>query len=174
MFFNSLFVAISRQVITRVPEMFLPHQIGSVILKLPSSPSKKMIESLLNSTFSNQISEGDFDFLNDKQLQLEIVDANLFIGISFSNRYFCCTHLSSAKYSNDVTLSINTFDAIRLIEQEIDPDTLFFQRKLKISGNTELAHHVKNTIDTLNHALIPQFPLKLIGLYRKKILQSTK
>jgi predicted lipid carrier protein YhbT len=52
------------------------------------------------------------------------------------------------------------------VQQEVDPDTLFFQRKLKINGDTELAHHVKNTIDTLDPEVIPGFMLTLMEQYK--------
>ncbi|HFB66513.1 MAG TPA: sterol-binding protein, partial [Aeromonadales bacterium] len=71
---------------------------------------------------------------------------------------------------SDVTLSIATEDAISLVQQEIDPDTLFFQRKLKISGDTDLAHHIKNTMDTLDLNSLPGVLMKLMAFYKENIL----
>jgi predicted lipid carrier protein YhbT len=152
-------------------KLFSPVAIANVATKMPLILNQKITEKLLNAAFSEQIQDGDFDFLIEQQLQIELIDAKLFIGVSFNQGQINCSHFSAETFSADATLSINTYDAIGLTQQQIDPDTLFFQRKLKIRGDTELAHHVKNTIDTLDPKIIPEFLLKLIGLYKQRILQ---
>ena len=107
-------------------------------------------------------------------LQIEILDANLFVGLTYVQNKVICNHFASDAIESDVKLSVDTLNAIKLIQQEVDPDTLFFRRKLKISGDTELAHHVKNTIDTLNPDLIPPMFMKLLAEYRARFLKSDR
>ena len=38
-----------------------------------------------------------------------------------------------------------------LVSRQEDPDTLFFQRRLTIEGDTELGLEVKNILDALDH-----------------------
>jgi predicted lipid carrier protein YhbT len=45
------------------------------------------------------------------------------------------------------------------VSRQEDPDTLFFQRRLTIEGDTELGLEVKNILDALDHENLP-FPLK--------------
>lgn len=46
---------------------------------------------------------------------------------------------------------------LTLLRQDTDPDTLFFQRRLTMLGDTELALAVKNFLDTLEPQQIPAF-----------------
>jgi len=160
-----------QQVLEPIAKQILSPQIFSKIsTKMPFILNAALVEQLCNKAFSEQIEEGDFEFLEARVLQIEILDTELRIGLSFSRNKIKCVHFDTNAYQSDVTLSINTSDAISLIQQEIDPDTLFFQRKLKIKGDTNLAHHVKNTIDTLDPDVIPQFIQKIIAEYKKRVL----
>ena len=42
------------------------------------------------------------------------------------------------------------WDYAALAAREADPDTLFFNRRLVVEGETELALWVKNTLDTID------------------------
>lgn len=147
-----------------------PQMFSKISTKMPFLLNAGLVEQLCNKAFSEQIEDGDFEFLEGRVLQIEILDAELRIGLSFEKQKIKCVHFDTNTCQSDVTLSINTSDAISLIQQEVDPDTLFFQRKLKINGDTNLAHHVKNTIDTLEPDVIPQFIQRLITEYKKKVL----
>ncbi len=46
---------------------------------------------------------------------------------------------------------------LTLLRQDTDPDTLFFQRRLTMQGDTELALLVKNFLDTLEPQQMPAF-----------------
>lgn len=155
-----------------VSRIIRPQNLSRVAIRMPQKINRMIVQKLLNTAFAEQVSEGDFDFLEDRILQIEISDANLFVGLSFCQNKITCQHFNNHPFQSDVTLSINTLNAILLIQQEVDPDTLFFQRKLKINGDTELAHHVKNTIDTLDPEVIPPFMLKLIANYKLRVLDQ--
>lgn len=153
-----------------ISKLFSPLRLVKIASKMPLILNQRVTEKLLNKAFFEQIEDGDFDFLSQRQLQIEVIDAKLFVGLSFNNGKIGCSHFGVESFDADATLSINSLDAILLAEQQIDPDTLFFQRKLKIRGDTELAHHVKNTIDTLDPEVIPKFLIKLIGFYKQHVL----
>jgi O2-independent ubiquinone biosynthesis accessory factor UbiT len=152
--------------------LFSPKTLTNVAVKMPFWLNRMVLEKIINRVFSDLLQDGDFDFLVDRQLQIEISDAQLFVGISLIRDKIVCSHFAETAQDSDVTLSVNTADVISLAEQQIDPDTLFFQRKLKIRGDTELAHQLKNTIDTLDPNAIPQLALKVLGLYKRRILDS--
>jgi len=159
-----------QQTLNPVVSRFIkPPFLSKIAVRMPRKFNYLVVERLLNSAFAEQISEGDFEFLEGRALQVEIIDAKLFIGLSFHHNRITCFHFNSLACTSDATLSIDTLNAINLIQQEVDPDTLFFQRKLKINGDTELAHHVKNTIDTLDPEVIPAFMLKLMAEYKMRV-----
>lgn len=150
-------------------KLFSPENLSTVATKLPFLINQTLIEQVCNKVFLEQINEGEFEFLTNKHLQVEIIDAQLYVILTYQNNRLCCTGFAKESNHSEVTLSISTLDAISLIQQEVDPDTLFFQRKLKIKGDTELAHHIKNTIDTLNPDLLPRFIMKVINEYKKQL-----
>jgi len=149
-----------------------PSTLGQLALKAPRRLNRLLIEQLGNRAFAEQIGDGDFDFLEGRSLQIEITDAGLFIGLGFAKAKIVCHFFSDHAEEADATLSIDSLNSIRLLQQEVDPDTLFFQRKLRINGDTELAHQVKNTIDTLDPSVIPGFIHNLAERYRL-LLQNT-
>jgi predicted lipid carrier protein YhbT len=149
-----------------------PDALARIAMRMPAMLNSFVVEKLVNSAFAEQIGDGDFDFLGGKRLQVEIIDAGLFVGLSFENGSITCQHFNRHPQTADATLSIQSNHAIQLIQQEVDPDTLFFQRRLKINGDTELAHQVKNTIDTLDPGVIPSFILKLVSQYRLRVLNE--
>jgi len=154
----------------KVKELVKPEKLAWVATKLPKTLNCLATQQIINTAFSEQIADGDFEFLQERTLQIEILDAKLYLVLSYNQNKIICSHFSDNQIDSDATLSIDTANAIKLIQQEVDPDTLFFQRKLKINGDTELAHHVKNTIDTLDPEVIPSFVMKLITEYKQKVL----
>jgi predicted lipid carrier protein YhbT len=51
----------------------------------------------------------------------------------------------------DVTIRGTHADLLKLATREEDPDTLFFQRRLTLEGETETGLHVKNLLDALEY-----------------------
>ena len=49
----------------------------------------------------------------------------------------------------DLTFSANLSAYLQLIARQEDPDTLFFNRELEITGDTELGLIVKNMLDAI-------------------------
>lgn len=143
-----------------------PKNLGFCVRLVPQLVNRKVIESVLNRVLLEQVVDGDFDYLTDKWLQVEIRDAQLFTIIGFRHQQFVCRQIAQESSEADARLSVFTADAIDLVQQKIDPDTLFFQRKLTIGGDTELAHHVKNTLDTLDSDAIPKLIKTLLQKYQ--------
>lgn len=63
---------------------------------------------------------------------------------------FCCRNGQFRPYWGDMAdleLSASVADFVSMARGDMDADTLFFQRRLKISGDTELGLVVKNWLD---------------------------
>lgn len=165
-----LSTAISQKLKPPIFRLITPSRLGKFQDLVPMRIKAISIELLLNRLLKEPINAGQFDFLEDRIIGIHISDANIFTSISANNNSLQCMHVSAQEYTqNEANLSINTSDAIKLINQEVDPDTLFFKRRLKISGNTELAHWVKNTIDSIDPAIIPELFKKLLSDYSNSI-----
>jgi len=126
---------------------------------LPKAAQLKVAEKVSNYLFKQQLVDGEFDFLETAVLRIQINDLSYDWQVSLKQ--------DSLKFSQgtdaaDTTFSGNSKEFLLLASRREDPDTLFFQRRLSIEGNTELGLQIKNLIDsvdldefptTLNHAI---------------------
>jgi predicted lipid carrier protein YhbT len=103
--------------------------------------------TILNKIFVEAIAEGELDFLLGKVLQLNIKDANLDFYISLVKNKLCAC--GNYKQAYDVRIEGNVHDFLLLATRREDPDTLFFNRRLRLSGDTELGLYIKNFLDSL-------------------------
>lgn len=128
-------------------------------LKLtPFAVKKRVIEQLVNWQFSQALADGELEFLDNRWLKVEVRDLGLSWFITLQNEKLKISQSADA----DVTFSGNTNDLILIAARKEDPDTLFFQRRLIIEGDTELGLYVKNLMDSVDLDAMPA-PLR-IGL----------
>lgn len=120
-------------------------------LLVPFTLKKKVIESVLNKVFGEHIDDGDFDFLNKKVVALNISDLKEQVYISFDNGLKV---LRPQQYHVEISGSLDDFVTLALRKE--DPDTLFFQRRICIQGETELGLAVKNLIDSVDLDELPR------------------
>lgn len=121
-----------------------------VVKTLPEPPfflQKKMGEKILQNLMSEQVEMGEFDFLEDKWLNLKVNDMGLSFYLSFQNQQLV---LSNQIEQADVIFSGDSKEFVLLASRSEDPDTLFFQRRLVIEGDTELGLYIKNVIDGID------------------------
>lgn len=81
--------------------------------------------------------------LNDKRFCIAVTDFQLRHHFTCNKQRFRPQRPSEA----DLTLSACANDFIDLLLGKVDADTLFFQRRLSITGDTELGLIVKNWLD---------------------------
>ena len=67
------------------------------------------------------------------------------------------------QHKPDTKISGDFISFIQLATRREDPDTLFFQRKLSIEGDTELGLTIKNIIDNLEFHNLPFWLSKLLN-----------
>lgn len=130
---------------------------------VPFSTQKSLLLPALHAIFSEAIKDGDFEFLQDKWLKISITDLQLNWWLSFDENQLI---MASAKdnITEDVSFSANGDDLILIAGRKQDPDTLFFQRRLKIEGDTELGLEVKNLIDAIEIDQLPSTVHSLVDL----------
>ncbi|MEZ6940350.1 SCP2 domain-containing protein [Aeromonas sp. S12(2024)] len=134
---------------------FLRHPLKLV----PFNLQKQLMESLLARVFKEAIEDGDFEFLADKWLKVEVSDLELCWFISEQNGQLVVARECDKA---GVCFSGTANDLILIAGRKEDPDSLFFQRKLKIEGDTELGLEVKNLMDSLDLDGLPslmKYPL---------------
>ncbi|MCW8935069.1 MAG: SCP2 sterol-binding domain-containing protein [Gammaproteobacteria bacterium] len=120
----------------------------SIPLKfVPSTIHSRILVGFLNLLLKEQINEGELDFLENRRLCIKVSDVNIMYFISLNNNRLITVKSNS---NCDIELQANVYDYLQLAARKQDPDTLVFQRKLVMQGNTELGLELKNFLDSLD------------------------
>ncbi len=130
----------------------LPAYLSKPFSFIPSKLHSNILSQFLNKLLISEINEGDLDFLLDKKLCIKINDANIkyYITLKISKSKTRKISPSSFSTQNDIEISASIYDFLQLAARQQDPDTLVFQRRLIMQGNTELGLEIKNFLDGLD------------------------
>lgn len=133
---------------------FMPRLLKPALKIVPFGAQKALLIPALHSVFREALEDGDFEFLENKWLKISITDLGINWWLSFQDNKLV---MGSAQQNinEDVSFSATGDNLILIAGRKQDPDTLFFQRKLKIEGDTELGLEVKNLIDAIDIEQLP-------------------
>jgi predicted lipid carrier protein YhbT len=132
----------------------LPEPVGLVLSRLPAYPGSLLLVTALNQVLARQLPADVRQYLLGKRLRIRVTDARLTFDFTCTGTRFVA---SRKQDTTDLTISANAQDFLRLAQRQEDPDTLFFNRRLSMEGDTELGLVVKNAIDALE---LPVLDLK--------------
>jgi O2-independent ubiquinone biosynthesis accessory factor UbiT len=132
----------------------------------PKFMLKPILQVLLNQLFKQQIKAGDLDFIKNKWVRILVTDMDFSFDISMAKNATKPQLVVDFKSKKaDLIFSSHSDYLLLLALNKIDPDTLFFQRKLGIQGDTELGLHIKNLLASLD--LTQQLPLQISKLINR-------
>jgi len=114
---------------------------------MPAKIPEFISAQVLNQVFKTERKAGELDFLESKMLIIEVIDLKLQFKFYLHRQRFA--QPSKTRQAN-IVMSGNSLDFISLIRRQEDPDTLFFQRRLQLSGSTELGLYLKNFLDAFD------------------------
>ncbi len=123
---------------------------------IPYSAQKQVLSVVLNQAFREPLKYGELDFLDGAKVRIKVTDLNIDWLISVGRDKFTPI---ARNLEDDVCISGESPDFILLATRQADPDTLFFQRRIRIEGDTELGLGVKNTMDSMDWEDLPM-PLR--------------
>ena len=110
----------------------------------PPPIEHKLVSGLLDRLLAEQSADSEFDFLERRYLAVEVSDMKL-------RRVFTVEEgrllLASRRQAADATIRGRAVEFLLLAARLEDPDTLFFQRRLEVSGDTALGLTVRNLLD---------------------------
>lgn len=120
---------------------------------LPRSVRQQALSMGLNRAFGQALREGELDFMRGRRVRIVVSDIHLDFSITLLGRQL---YVAIKAIAPDVTFRAELRDLLSVIAGKVDPDTLFFRRKLAIEGNTELGLALKNFLDSQDpEQLIP-------------------
>ncbi len=130
---------------------------------VPTTLNSTILVTILNKLLIDSLQEGELDFLNKKVLLIKIQDAGLEFRLTMvGDRLIACNHRSP-----DISIKGRLYDFLLLTTRREDPDTLFFNRRLRLTGSTELGLYLKNFLDSLE----PEEYLGSVLKYLEKLIQ---
>jgi len=157
-----------------IPEYIKPiakKAIGMPGRLIPYSAQKQVLSIVLNQAFREPLQHGELDFLENAKVRIKVTDLNIDWLINVGCDRFTPIE---RELGDDVCISGESADFVLLATRRADPDTLFFQRKIRIEGDTELGLGIKNTMDSMDWDDLPMPLRKLLQSVRRvlEILQK--
>jgi predicted lipid carrier protein YhbT len=131
---------------------------------VPYAVQAPLLQAVLNHALRVPLEDGELDFLEGRRVRVRIVDARLDWVIEHSSTGL---RIVARDLPEDVAISGDLPDFVLLATRRADHDTLFFQRRIRIEGDTELGLGVKNTLDAMDWDDLPpplRFLLQRLGL----------
>lgn len=123
---------------------------------VPFPVQKAILERALGMAFRAPLARGQLAFLQGRRLRVTVTDFGLCWDITCEPAGLC---VRRPGVRADVELRARLHAFALLATRQADPDTLFFQRRLSIAGDTELGLECKNLMDSLEpetwHPLAP-------------------
>ncbi len=114
---------------------------------LPSFVHSKVLVTALNRIFTNELKQGELDFLQGRIIHISIEDAAIDYHFTLKNNKFAA---ADKNHSPDLVLQGTVYIYLLLASRREDTDTLFFSRRLRMQGDTELGLYVKNFLDGMD------------------------
>ena len=124
-----------------------PRLLSLPLAAIPGRVHSTAVVTVLNRVFANALQEGELDYLQGRTVRIHIQDMQLIFCITLQQGRLVA---SRAKNMPDLSIT-GTLHAFLLLSARCeDTDTLFFQRRLRMEGDTELGLEVKNFLDGLD------------------------
>ena len=135
----------------KLPDFTLPAPLARFGRKLPQLPPTLALVAGLNLALDRLIPREPLEMLIGKRFVIRVKDAGMTLRFAYGARGFrpVFDHTPA-----NLTITARARDFIALLTREEDPDTLFFNRRLLMEGDTDLGLLVKNTLDGVD---LPRF-----------------
>ena len=134
------------------PTHIFPSLLAKPVSLIPGRVHAALVSGALNQLFAGQVADGELEFMTGRYLQIEVIDAGIQFTLSFDGRRL---RGANAGDSPDLIFRGNVHDFLLLAARREDSDTLFFQRRLKIEGDTDMGLAIKNFLDAIEIESLP-------------------
>ncbi|WP_295005913.1 SCP2 sterol-binding domain-containing protein [uncultured Dechloromonas sp.] len=141
-----------------IPKFKLPAFVASLGHKLPQWPHALALVGVLNTALKMKLlPESELALLEDKLFRVRVLDTGG--EASYTYRHGLFRPVFRPEREPDLAFAANLSAYLQLLARQEDPDTLFFNRELEITGDTELGLIVKNMLDAVEWPKLPRLPL---------------
>ncbi|HMV19657.1 MAG TPA: SCP2 sterol-binding domain-containing protein [Rhodocyclaceae bacterium] len=131
-----------------IPRFSLPPFIATIGQHLPQWPHTLALVAGLNTAVRLRLLTGaDLSMLEDKLFRVRVLDTGG--TATFTCRGALFHPVLRPQREPDLCFAAKLSAYLQLLARQEDPDTLFFNRELEITGDTELGLTVKNMLDAV-------------------------
>jgi len=125
----------------------LPRFLSLPMAIIPVRVHSTAVVTILNRVFADALRDEELDFLRDRTVRINVQDMQLVFCISLQRGRLKASRIKDVP---DLSISGSLHSFLQLAARTEDTDTLFFQRRLRMEGDTELGLEVKNFLDGLD------------------------
>lgn len=104
------------------------------------------LSTALNVLLRRKLPDEVFERLQGREVSIDVKEPSLRVSFRVEGRHFVPVRPSAQPY---LRFRASARDFLRIAAREEDADTLFFNRRLVVEGDTETALLVKNTLDAI-------------------------
>ena len=131
-----------------IPKFTLPAFAAAIGRRLPQWPHAVVLVAGLNAALKMKLlPESELLALEDKLFRVRVLDTGG--EASYTYRAGLFRPVFRPEREPDLAFAANLSAYLQLLARQEDPDTLFFNRELEITGDTELGLIVKNMLDAV-------------------------
>lgn len=131
----------------------MPTPLGPALGRLAGPLGETVVSALASRIMAARIREGELDFLRGCVVAIKITDADITWHFTLTDTR---ARIESATGSPGTTIRGDSGAFLLMASRRVDPDTLFFNRRLFLEGDTELGLQLKNVLDTLESDELPR------------------
>lgn len=124
--------------------------LSKIVKHAPKTLAERALSAMLNHVLGAELKQQQLQFLQQQWVRIEVPDLALCFSVTVSPSLYNAKLVASLQpQTAAVTMRGNSASLLLMMSGQVDPDTLFFRRKLLIKGDTELGLEVKNLLDTV-------------------------
>ncbi|MDE2309041.1 MAG: SCP2 sterol-binding domain-containing protein [Xanthomonadaceae bacterium] len=127
-----------------------PRRLAPLLQAVPSRWQHRLLEAAMARVLDAPLREGALDFMRGRRLAIEVSDLRLRWVLELRDDRLCVTDAEA-----EASVRGSATDLLLLAGRLEDADTLFFQRRLVLTGDTELGLTARNMLERLPWESVP-------------------
>lgn len=127
-----------------------PTLLAPIARRIPARLQRRLLERAVASALAAPIAAGTLDFMQGRRIGIEVTDLGLCWTVELRNG-----RLQAVDDAPEASVRGTATDLLLLAARLEDADTLFFQRRLVLTGDTELGLTARNVLDRLPWESVP-------------------
>lgn len=129
-----------------------PHRLAPLARLLPAHVQARLLEAALSRALAQPLRGGALAFLEGRRLAVEVLDLGLAWVVELVDG---ALRVCAPGTVGEAAVRGSATDLLLLASRLEDADTLFFQRRLVLTGDTELGLTARNMLDQLPWEQVP-------------------